>query len=121
MPGASTTGSALERGSVQQSAPSTDAGRVPDGLTLPALPGGVTAVAAPGARLMTDQDRARAEPMTARAELGWQDHPPAIGTRHQVAEAAHGCQRRRQPRKMPPVIVARQRGMPRSPRLSTAL
>jgi len=46
-------------------------------------------VAAPGARLMTHEDSTRAEPVAVGTVLGWQDHPAAIGTRHEVAEAGH--------------------------------
>lgn len=46
-------------------------------------------MAATGARLMTDQDGTRAKPVAVGAVLRWQDHPTAIGTRHETPEAGH--------------------------------
>jgi hypothetical protein len=46
-------------------------------------------VAATRARLMTDQDEVRAQPVPSRAVLGRQDHPAALGARHEIPEAGH--------------------------------
>jgi hypothetical protein len=96
--------SALERGRVQQSAPGTDTRRVGDGLTGEALPGGVTTVAASGARLMADQDSVGSGLVSVRAVPGWQDHPAALGTGHEVPEAGRHDGNFQQSRLLAPLI-----------------
>ena len=49
----------------------------------------MAAVAATGARLMTDQDEIRAESMPVRAECRWQDHPATLSAGHETPEAGH--------------------------------